>query len=81
MTESPLDEYKRLTIDLHALIALGLDESPEADAIREQMDGPLYKMDSEGIRLANKFSGDCYEAVRCLELGERIEQRMRELKP
>src|ERR1700732_1553659 len=38
--DAPAHAYSRLLLRLHDLIAKGMGDSPEADAVRDQMDGP-----------------------------------------
>ena len=39
--------YKRLLIELDQLIAGGKGDDEEAEAVRDQMDGPWYRLSSE----------------------------------
>ena len=39
--------YKRLLIELHQLIADGKGDDEEAEAVRDQMDTPWYRLSSE----------------------------------
>ena len=39
--------YERLLVELHQLIADGKGDDEEADAFRDQMDHPWYRLSSE----------------------------------
>ena len=42
--DTPVRAYGRLLLRLHDLIARGLGDDPEADAVRDQMDGPWHAL-------------------------------------
>ena len=51
-------EYQRLLVELHALIASGAGDSPQAMALREEMEGPEAYLSREEIIRLNALSGD-----------------------
>lgn len=53
-------EYVALLRRLHATFRGDEDESPEADAIRELMDGPWYRMTRWEKELAGRLSEQLY---------------------
>jgi tetratricopeptide (TPR) repeat protein len=53
-------EYVSLLRRLHGLIAEGKSESGEADAVRDEMDGPWHKLSEAEMRQARGLSGDLY---------------------
>lgn len=63
MIKSPLDEYKRLTISLHALGESGKTDSPEYAALCEEMSDLAWKLPISDVAEANQFSNDCYSVL------------------
>jgi tetratricopeptide (TPR) repeat protein len=55
-----LEVYVRYLLQLHRLIARSLDEGPEGDALRDQMDLPWRRMTPEEIRTVRDLSADLY---------------------
>lgn len=53
-----LERFKAITLRLHQLDRDGKGESEEADALREESDGPWYAMTQEEREEASKYSGD-----------------------
>src|ERR1017187_4762669 len=62
-SKTPILESARLLRDLHALFAHSKEESEEADAIREQMEGPWYAMTPQERELMRGLSADLYSVV------------------
>lgn len=56
--ESPAEEYARLLGKLHELITQGEGDSAEADAIRDEMDGPWYALTEQERERLNGLSED-----------------------
>ena len=54
------DEYERLTIHLHRLMAVGKSESEEADSVRDAMDGPWKRLTGDERRYLDGLSSDLY---------------------
>lgn len=50
---NPRQEYERLLRELHAA---GCNESVQCDAIREEMDGPWWRMSVEERQAMNKLA-------------------------
>lgn len=59
-TSSSYQEFARLLRELHRLMSLGDGDSPEADAIRDEMDGPWYTLSEEEQKRARGMSADLY---------------------
>ncbi len=57
---SSFQEYLSLLIRLHHLAAERKHESEEADAVRDEMDGPWYKMTDEEQVLLRCLSADLW---------------------
>jgi tetratricopeptide (TPR) repeat protein len=57
---TPVLTYARLVRDLHDLIAHGLGDSPEAEALADQMDEPWYAMTEQEQRRMRGLSADLY---------------------
>jgi tetratricopeptide (TPR) repeat protein len=57
---SSYQEFTQLLRELHLVMSRGDAESPEADAIREAMDGPWYGMTAEEQQRARGMSADLY---------------------
>lgn len=53
-------ESVRLLLELHELFARDLDESPEADAVRDAMDRPWYDMTDDEQGRIRQLSADLY---------------------
>ena len=53
-------EYVRLLHELHFLMRDGKDESPEGEAIRDQMDWPWRHLNEEEVNRVNGMSADLY---------------------
>ena len=69
-------EYARLTGRLHDLMATGLGESEEADAVRDAMDGPWKQLSGAERDRLSGLSADLYmftgeEIIEPAELAER----------
>ena len=61
LTDKPDDvTYEKLLIELHRLIAEGKGDDEEADAIRDQMDGPWYRLSREEDDRMSGLSADLY---------------------
>lgn len=52
--------YTHLLVKLHQLTARNIDESDEADALRDEMDLPWRRMTPEELRMARDLSADLY---------------------
>ncbi|MBI3821472.1 MAG: hypothetical protein HY289_02205 [Planctomycetes bacterium] len=50
----------RLLLDLHRLFVQAMENSPEADSIRDQMDEPWYAMTTDEQERVGGFSEDLY---------------------
>lgn len=58
MAREDLERYNALSIRLQRLWDEGRGETPEADAIREESDGPWYAMTDAERDEASRYSGD-----------------------
>ena len=52
--------YERLLIELHRLIADGKGDDDEAEAVRDQMDAPWYRLSTEEDDRMSGLSADLY---------------------
>jgi hypothetical protein len=52
--------FESLLRRLHALIAAGAGDSPEADALRDEMDAPWHAMGESGRQRMNELSARLY---------------------
>jgi hypothetical protein len=59
-TEPPAKAYARLLVQLHGLLAEGKGDTDEADAIRDQMDGPGYALTADEDARLGGLSEDLY---------------------
>ena len=59
-SRQPLDEYVRLLIELHELIANGNGDGDEADAVRDAMDVPWQRLSDAQQSLVEDLSADLY---------------------
>jgi tetratricopeptide (TPR) repeat protein len=57
---SNLFQLAQLTLALQELTSQGLDESPEADLVREQMEFPWYQLSETEMDLSRGLSADLY---------------------
>jgi tetratricopeptide (TPR) repeat protein len=55
---SEYEQSRNLLLKLHNLALEGRDESAEADAIRDEMDGPWYRLTEEQARRLRNLSAD-----------------------
>lgn len=55
-----LEAYVSHLVQLHRLMARNLDEGPEGDSLRDQMDHPWRRMTPEEIRMVRDLSADLY---------------------
>jgi tetratricopeptide (TPR) repeat protein len=55
-----LEAYVSHLVQLHRLMARNLDEGPEGDSLRDQMDLPWRRMTPEEIRMVRELSTDLY---------------------
>ena len=58
--DTPAHAYGRLLLRLHDLIAKGQGDSPEADAVRDRMDGPWHALTEAEQELLGGLSEDLY---------------------
>lgn len=54
----PLDQLVAGTVELHRLIAAGLCDSDEADAVRDEMDGPWVRATDSERKIVDGLSAD-----------------------
>jgi hypothetical protein len=57
---TPKEQIKLYTESLHKLIADGKGDSPDADAIRERMEDPWYKMTADEQKEMDEYSVELY---------------------
>lgn len=58
MPREDLERFKALTLRLHQFDREGKGETPEADALREESEGPWRAMTQAEREEAAKYSGD-----------------------
>lgn len=53
-----LERFKAITLQIHRLDRAGKGETPEADSLREESDGPWREMTEAEREEARRYSGD-----------------------
>ncbi len=60
MARADYEQYKKLLLKLHEMHAHGTDQTDEADVIRDQMDGPGYRLTEAEFDRIKGLAGDLY---------------------